>query len=235
MPEDEAATWAVAVMELGALVCTATNPRCVDCPISESCAWNLAGRPAYDGPPRRGQAWAGTDRQVRGRLMAVLRETEGTVPRARLDAVWSDAVQRDRALASLLADGLVVETDRPLLLAAHLTPRPQPAEASQTATPEPPRRRRNAPGPLACRVCDPGNDEASQKVSRLRRLGGGSGGGQSFFGTSTGPSLSSGPPTGSSGGASGSSPLTLPLKVNWAAAPSPSTPTSTIWPGPTSP
>ena len=111
VPDDEAATWAVAVMELGALVCTAANPRCEACPINELCAWNLAGRPAYDGPPRRGQAWAGTDRQVRGRLMAVLRDAEGTVPRARLDAVWSDAVQRERALASLLADGLVVETD----------------------------------------------------------------------------------------------------------------------------
>jgi A/G-specific adenine glycosylase len=109
--EAEAATWAVAVMELGALVCTAANPRCEACPISRLCAWNMAGRPAYDGPPRRGQAWAGTDRQVRGRLMAVLRDAEGTVPRARLDAVWADAVQRDRALASLLHDGLVVEIE----------------------------------------------------------------------------------------------------------------------------
>ena len=94
VPDVEPATWAVAVMELGALVCTAANPRCGACPISDQCAWNLAGRPAYDGPPRRGQAWAGTDRQVRGRLMAVLRDAEGTVPRSRLDAVWPDAAQR---------------------------------------------------------------------------------------------------------------------------------------------
>ena len=112
VPEDEAATWAVAVMELGALVCTAANPRCESCPINRLCAWNTAGRPAYDGPPRRGQAWAGTDRQVRGRLMAVLREAEGSVARTRLDAVWSDEAQRDRALASLITDGLVVETDK---------------------------------------------------------------------------------------------------------------------------
>ena len=111
VPEEEAATWAVAVMELGALVCTAAAPRCEACPINQLCAWNIAGRPAYDGPPRRGQAWAGTDRQVRGRLMAVLRDAEGSVERTRLDGVWSDDVQRDRALASLLHDGLVVETD----------------------------------------------------------------------------------------------------------------------------
>jgi len=109
LPERAAATWAVATMELGALVCSAIRPDCASCPISDRCAWNLAGRPPYDGPPRRGQAWAGTDRQVRGRLMAVLRASDGSVARDRLDATWSDAVQRERALTSLLADGLVVE------------------------------------------------------------------------------------------------------------------------------
>jgi len=111
VPDEEAATWAVAVMELGALVCTAASPRCGSCPISDRCAWNTAGRPAYDGPPRRTQAWAGTDRQARGRLMAVLRDAEGSVARPRLDAAWSDAVQRERALQSLLVDGLIVEAD----------------------------------------------------------------------------------------------------------------------------
>ena len=105
------ATWAVAVMELGALVCTAADPRCARCPIQRRCAWLQRGRPPYDGPPRRGQAWAGTDRMVRGRLMAVLREAPGTVPRPRLEEVWPEAVQRDRALASLLSDGLVVRTE----------------------------------------------------------------------------------------------------------------------------
>jgi A/G-specific adenine glycosylase len=111
VPEEEPATWAISVMELGALVCTATGPRCGACPISDRCAWNIAGRPAYDGPARRGQAWAGTDRQVRGRLMAVLRDAEGSVARERMDSVWPDPVQRERALRSLLDDGLVVETD----------------------------------------------------------------------------------------------------------------------------
>ena len=109
LPDEQPATWAVAVMELGALVCTAANPKCPACPVEHQCAWNQAGRPAYDGPPRRGQAWAGTDRMVRGRLMAVLREAEGSVARPRLDEVWSDGAQRERALQSLLVDGLVVE------------------------------------------------------------------------------------------------------------------------------
>ncbi|PKK12218.1 A/G-specific adenine glycosylase [Thermomonospora sp. CIF 1] len=109
LPHDAptAARWSVAIMELGALVCTARNPRCVDCPVLAECAWQRAGRPAYDGPPRRGQAYAGTDRQCRGRLLAVLREADGPVEKAALDVVWSDPIQRERALDGLIADGLV--------------------------------------------------------------------------------------------------------------------------------
>lgn len=109
LPEDEAeaAHWSVAVMELGALVCTAAAPACTRCPLAESCAWHGAGRPAYDGPPRKVQTYAGTDRQVRGRLLGVLRDSDAPVHRSRLDAVWDDDVQRQRALASLIEDGLV--------------------------------------------------------------------------------------------------------------------------------
>ncbi|MES9538720.1 A/G-specific adenine glycosylase [Actinomadura sp. NPDC000600] len=102
-----AARWAVAVMELGALVCTARSPRCVDCPVIDRCAWQSNGRPTYDGPPRRGQTYAGTDRQCRGRLLAVLRDAEEPVAKPALDIVWSDPVQRERALDALIADGLV--------------------------------------------------------------------------------------------------------------------------------
>ena len=111
LPEDEptAATWSVAVMELGALVCTATDPRCAACPVAAQCAWAAAGRPAYAGPPRKVQTWAGTDRQCRGRLLAVLRDAEGPVHRTALEAAWADVVRRERALAGLLTDGLAVQ------------------------------------------------------------------------------------------------------------------------------
>jgi len=107
-----AARWAVAVMELGALVCTARSPRCGGCPVAARCAWRLAGAPAYEGPVRRVQQFAGTDRQVRGLLMAVLRDRDpgdDPVGAAELAAVWPDDTQRDRALATLLADGLLIE------------------------------------------------------------------------------------------------------------------------------
>ena len=106
-----AARWSVAVMELGALVCTARTPRCADCPLSGDCTWRLAGKPAYDGPPRKGQTYAGTDRQCRGRLLAVLRHSSGPVEKAALDDVWDDTLQRERSLAALIEDGLVDPLD----------------------------------------------------------------------------------------------------------------------------
>ena len=111
LPDDDAtaATWAVAVMELGALVCTAASPRCGDCPVADRCAWHLAGHPAYDGPARRAQAWAGTDRQCRGRLLAVLRDSDAPVHRSALEAVWPDEPQRTRCLAGLVTDALVAQ------------------------------------------------------------------------------------------------------------------------------
>jgi A/G-specific adenine glycosylase len=109
--DSTAATWSVALMELGALVCTATSPRCDDCPVRASCAWHAAGRPAYDGPPRRGQAWSGTDRQCRGRLMAVARATHGPVSVRRMSQAWPETAQRARCLESLLTDRLLVRTE----------------------------------------------------------------------------------------------------------------------------
>jgi A/G-specific adenine glycosylase len=105
-----AARWSVAVMELGALVCTAASPRCADCPVARQCAWLAAGRPeAGDGTGRsrvRTQRYDGTDRQCRGRLLAVLRDGGGPVTQAAFDAVWADRAQLARALDGLIADGL---------------------------------------------------------------------------------------------------------------------------------
>ena len=110
LPDDAAtaATWAVATMELGALVCTARQPSCETCPVADLCAWRGAGFPAYDGPPRRGQAWAGTDRQCRGRIMALARE-QTSVSEAQVTAAWPGTEQRERCLAGLVADGLLTQ------------------------------------------------------------------------------------------------------------------------------
>lgn len=112
VPPDDAtaARWAQASMELGAVVCTARSPRCEACPLVSSCAWVAAGRPGdLHAHRRRTQAWAGTDRQVRGRIMALLREAPAPVPEPALDEAWPATEQRARALAGLLADGLARE------------------------------------------------------------------------------------------------------------------------------
>lgn len=105
--DEAAATWNVAVMELGALVCTARSPQCGACPVADLCRWVERGRPAYSGPPRRGQAWAGTDRQVRGEIVQRLRESLDPLPRAALDDSGPDIDQVDRCLAALIEDGLI--------------------------------------------------------------------------------------------------------------------------------
>ena len=111
LPDDDSAhRFSAALMELGAIVCTARTPRCGLCPVG-ACRWRQAGYPPADGLARRPQAYAGTDRQVRGRLLDVLRDSESPVTRAELDVAWvADTEQRERALNSLLADGLVVQT-----------------------------------------------------------------------------------------------------------------------------
>ncbi len=111
-PSDaEAATVSIGLMELGATVCTARAPRCGICPVRTECAWVAAGRPEYAGPRKPVQTFAGTDRQVRGRLLDVLRGTDEPVERAALDAAWADPAQRDRCLHSLLVDGLAEQLD----------------------------------------------------------------------------------------------------------------------------
>src|SRR4051794_40881647 len=118
LPEEPAcaARAGIAFMELGAIVCTARTPRCVDCPFRNACSWRLRGAPPAAGLLRRPQRYAGTDRHVRGLLLEVLRDATQPLPRQRLDVVWHDDVQRARALVTLIEDGLVetvgVDADR---------------------------------------------------------------------------------------------------------------------------
>jgi A/G-specific adenine glycosylase len=109
---EESRAFTVAIMELGALVCTARSPKCEECPIANQCAWRAAGYPAFEGKRAPIQAkFAGSDRQVRGLIMKELRAAEVAVTLAEIDTVWPDATQRARALAGLLTDGLVVEVE----------------------------------------------------------------------------------------------------------------------------
>lgn len=123
-PEEPAAVartarWNAAAMELGALVCTAASPDCARCPVADACAWQAAGRPRpQERPARRRQPrFAGSDREMRGRVLAVLRARDAPVPvaEARAAAVRdeaADAERFDRALDTLAADALLNVTAR---------------------------------------------------------------------------------------------------------------------------
>lgn len=98
--------WNQSVMELGALVCTAKNPLCDQCPIGEHCAFLAAGRPGLgERRTRPRQRFQGTDRQVRGIILDALR-AEPILARERLESLWPDHVQLDKCIASLDDDGL---------------------------------------------------------------------------------------------------------------------------------
>ncbi|GAB2531809.1 A/G-specific adenine glycosylase [Brachybacterium huguangmaarense] len=104
--------WNQAVMELGALVCTARAPRCDACPLAaHGCAYLAAGRPEQPEAARRVQPFQGTDRQMRGMIMARLRAGNGAA-RSELAALdEQDPSRVERCLASLMADGLAVERE----------------------------------------------------------------------------------------------------------------------------
>ncbi len=102
-----AARFSAAVMELGALICTARNPACPSCPLADGCRWRLSGSPA--GVARRPvQTWHGTDRQLRGRILAALRASDGPVAEHALPSAVDGGNQFDRCLGSLITDGLAV-------------------------------------------------------------------------------------------------------------------------------
>lgn len=108
VPDEDAraAKWAVASMELGALVCTARSPQCEVCPIRDSCRWVIDGKPD-NAPARRGQPWKGTDRQCRGVIMDVVRNSPHGVKVQMALSAWPELDQASRCLESLLDDGLV--------------------------------------------------------------------------------------------------------------------------------
>ena len=116
----DARVFNAAAMELGAIVCTARAPKCDDCPIREACAWRADGYPPYLGARKAVQKrFEGSDRQVRGLILAELRAADVPVPAGELTAAWPDDAQRSRAIAGLLSDGLAVRTDAGYALPGH--------------------------------------------------------------------------------------------------------------------
>jgi A/G-specific adenine glycosylase len=107
IPSKNPHVWAAATMELGALICTAKNPLCGRCPVSDQCAWRSLDYPASE-RVKRTQTWHGTDRQGRGTIVQALRENS-TLNKKQLHLLWDVPSQLEKAILTLLDDGLIEE------------------------------------------------------------------------------------------------------------------------------
>ena len=104
-------TWAAATMELGALICTATKPKCEICPLSNSCLWRAKGYPPSQNSKRKTQKWHGTDRQCRGAIIEYLRN-HPKATESSLSKIWDNSSQLEKCLASLTKDGLITKNKK---------------------------------------------------------------------------------------------------------------------------
>ncbi len=132
VPSERGWAWNQAMLDLGALACTARAPRCPRCPVASWCRWHQARTQADpDGgagsgggevpDPAIGSAgvsggqsrFEGSDRQGRGRLVDELRSRQ-VVPVDELARAAGWPTDRDRArrvAATLVDDGLARWTE----------------------------------------------------------------------------------------------------------------------------
>ena len=106
IPVGDDGRWAAATMELGALICKARTPLCSHCPLADICTWRALGYPQSEVEKRTSAQWQGSDRQCRGVIMNALREAP-EVKKQELAKLWGDRSQYEKAIASLLDDGLI--------------------------------------------------------------------------------------------------------------------------------
>ncbi len=110
MGGDAPGAWNQAVMDLGREVCRPA-PRCADCPIAPWCAFSASGRAPRPRGRKQGR-FEGSRRQLRGRIVAALRERASADLRS-LAAAAADSDDRVReVLGGLVRDGLVEAAGR---------------------------------------------------------------------------------------------------------------------------
>ena len=107
LPRTGADRWHHALMDLGATVCIARAPRCDACPIASAC--RSRGRAAPPAP-RHQASFATSDRRVRGRIVAALRDAPRGLKVSELKAAIGDERVTRLALA-LERDGLAVQRE----------------------------------------------------------------------------------------------------------------------------
>ena len=103
------AQWSAASMELGALICTARDPLCSDCPITNDCRWFLEGRQPSTIPKRSQARYEGSPRQERGRILKILRDNEKPISFNELSQQAPDYQRFEIALTQLASEGMITK------------------------------------------------------------------------------------------------------------------------------
>jgi A/G-specific adenine glycosylase len=108
-PRGDAWVWNQCLMDLGAVLCRPTAPRCDECPIATRCVWRRAGGPdpavGSAGVSVRQARFEGSDRQARGRLMKAL--AAGSVSRTEVASLMErNEETASRLVAALLSEGM---------------------------------------------------------------------------------------------------------------------------------
>ena len=98
----------LALMDFGAMVCTARAPRCPGCPVAASCAWRAAGYPPGAAATRPAAAFEDTARFARGRIIDALRAGPATVDVLASMLPPQHAARIETYLAALERDALAV-------------------------------------------------------------------------------------------------------------------------------
>lgn len=108
VPGESARDHNLALMDLGALVCTARDPRCGECPVSNHCRWYAAGRPPGQRVAKPLPRFEETARYARGRILDALREAPATERELAATLPAPHAAKLAAYLTALERDGLVV-------------------------------------------------------------------------------------------------------------------------------
>ena len=121
LPDRQATRWNPALMDFGASICT-PNPKCGSCPLSGLCAaypqFNAGARASA---VRAQPSFAGSQRELRGMIMSLLRETDGWLTRKEVlaEVAKRAGVKQSRVMLaeqSLIDDGLIQRIDHTLRL-----------------------------------------------------------------------------------------------------------------------
>jgi A/G-specific adenine glycosylase len=110
LPGELVWAWNQCIMDLGAVLCRPTSPRCDECPLRDECEYHGVGADPAIGSANVSVAqsrFEGSDRQGRGRLLKALGDGPVHIDRVVGTMAWPDQIERaHRVAATLVLDGL---------------------------------------------------------------------------------------------------------------------------------